>query len=242
MGEGMRYSVLGIKLPIVEEGDDLGEMLRGEVSDGDGLVVAQSVVSRAEGRVVELDEVEVFPDGLRLAEATGKPPELCQVIVDEGEVVATARDTVITEVNGRICANAGVDASNTPEGTVTLLPEDPDASARRIREGLDAECGVIVSDSSGRPFREGAVGVAIGVAGLEPLVSQVGDRDLFGRELESSVQCVADEAAAAANLLFGEGGRGIPAAVVHGLELDGDGDSSCLNRERDGRLFSPGRW
>lgn len=238
----MRYSVLGIKLPIVEEGDDLGEMLRGEVEDGDVLVVAQSVVSRAEGRVVDLEEVEVFPEALELAEASGKPPELCQVIVDEGEVVATATGTVITETEGRICANAGVDSSNTPEGTVTLLPEDPDASARRIREALDAECSVIVSDSSGRAFREGAVGVAIGVAGLEPLTSHVGDRDLFGRELESSVQCVADEAASAANLLFGEGARGVPAAVLRGLDLGGDGDSAGLNRAREGRLFSPGRW
>lgn len=239
----MRYSVLGIKLPIVEAGDDLGEMLKGEVEDGDVLVLAQAVVSRAEGRTVSLEDVEVSKEAEELAKETGKDPRLCQVILGEGEVVATALGTVITEIRGRICANAGVDASNTPEGTVTLLPKDPDASARRIRDGLGKEGGVVVSDSSGRPFREGAVGVAIGCAGLEPLVSHVGEEDLFGRELESSEQCVADEAASAANLLFGEGARGIPAAVIRGLDLD-RGDEGCggLGRSRGTRLFSPGRW
>lgn len=239
----MRYSVLGIKLPIVEEGDDLAEMLRGEVEDGDILIVAQTVVSRAEGRVVPLEIVEVSREAEELAKETGKDPRLCQVILDEGEVVATAPGTVITEINGRICANAGVDASNTPKGTVTLLPEDPDELARRLREGLDAECGVVVSDSSGRPFRDGAVGVAIGCAGLEPLASHVGEEDLFGREMESSVQCVADELASAANLLFGEGARGVPAAVIRGLDMAA-GEEGCvsLGRSRETRLFSPGRW
>lgn len=238
----MRYSVLGIKLPIVNEGDDLGEMLRGEVGGGDVLVVAQSVVSRAEGRVVELSGVEVSGEAVELAGETGKDPALCQVILDEGEVLATAPHTVITEVDGRICANAGVDASNIPEGTVTLLPEDPDASARRLREALGVDSGVVVSDSAGRPFREGAVGVAIGCAGLEPLASHVGEEDLFGRELEGSVQCIADELASAANLLFGESARGVPAAVVSGLEFGGDGTVSSIGRQRADRLFSPGRW
>lgn len=238
----MRYSVFGIKLPIVEEGDDLGQMLRGEVDDGDVLVIAQTVVSRAEGRVVDLSDVDPSERALELSEETGKDSALCQVVMDQGEVLVSFPGTLITEVDGRVCANGGIDASNSPEGTVTLLPEDPDRSARRILGGLEAEAGVVVSDSSGRPFRVGAVGVAIGCAGLGPLVSHVGSSDLFGRDLETSVQCVADEVASAANLLFGESDRGIPAAVVRGPEFEGDGSAAEIVRPRGERRFSPGRW
>jgi coenzyme F420-0:L-glutamate ligase / coenzyme F420-1:gamma-L-glutamate ligase len=194
---------------------------------GDALVVAQKVVSKAEGSVVDLNAVRPGPEALRIAETIEKDPRLVEVVLREStRVVRAQRGVFITEHRlGFICANAGVDHSNVGLGpdVVSLLPRDPDASARAIREALraafDVSVAVLINDSHGRPHREGAVGVCIGAAGFEPVVSLVGRPDLYGYAMRTSTEAIADEVAAAATLLQGQCAEGTPVVLVHGLAL-----------------------
>ncbi|WP_201765248.1 coenzyme F420-0:L-glutamate ligase [Phenylobacterium zucineum] len=221
-------------LPLLAPGDDLAALLAAGLDreglrpeSGDVLVVAQKAVSKVEGRFVRLAEVTPSARAIELSAATGKPAPLCEVILSESvEIVRTRPGLVITRHRtGVVLANAGVDASNVapteePE-TVLLWPLDPDASARRLRGELQARYGraapaVIVSDSLGRAWRLGTTGQAIGVAGLAPTRDRCGERDLFGRVLQATVTGVADEIAAAASLVLGEGDEGVPAALVRG--------------------------
>jgi len=189
-------------VPEVGEGDDLAEHVARviELRDRDVVVLAQKAVSKAEGQVVRLADVEPSSFARTLAADNGDARQL-EVILREAKRVIRARQSfVIAETrHGFICASAGVDASNAPEGTVVLLPEDPDASAARIRERLHelsgATVGVIVSDSFGRPWRQGTIDVAIGVAGIPALLDLRGTRDASGRELHSTQIAVADELA-----------------------------------------------
>lgn len=231
MGEkGSGISLAGLPgIPEVAEGDDLGRLIadaverRGDrLETGDVLVVAQKVVSKAEGRVVSL--AEIAPSGLarEFAEAWSKDPRFVEVVLRESRrIVRMDRGMIIAETtHGFICANAGVDASNVPgEDRVSLLPVDPDGSAVRLRKALEDRCGaevaVIVSDTFGRPWREGLTNVAIGVAGLSPLVSYIGQRDPHGHTLRVTELAVADELAAAAGLLMGKLER-IPAVLTRG--------------------------
>ncbi|MCE2391603.1 MAG: coenzyme F420-0:L-glutamate ligase, partial [Proteobacteria bacterium] len=196
-------------LPEIRPGDDLPALLAGLVPEGPGiLVVAQKVVSKAEGRILALAEVHPGPRARGLAAQTDKDPRHVQVVLDQTRrVVRTGPGVVICETHhGLICANAGVDLSNAPQGeTAVLLPLDPDASARRILERLGPGRGVIVSDTFGRPWREGLVDVAIGVAGLAPLRDYCGERDRRGRELQVTVMARADQLAAAAGILMEKG-------------------------------------
>jgi coenzyme F420-0:L-glutamate ligase/coenzyme F420-1:gamma-L-glutamate ligase len=216
-------------VPEVEPGDDLPGLLGdavervGGLVEGDVLVVVQKVVSKAEGRVEEVDDV-------------------LEVILREARTVRRRRgDLVIAESeHGFVCASAGVDRSNTPgEGWVVLLPKDPDASAARIRDGLAARFGVapavIVSDSFGRAWRQGTTDVAIGVAGMSPLRDLRGTKDARGRTLEATVIAVADELAGAAELVVGKA-SGVPAALVRGYEIpvgDGSAQELVMPPERD---------
>jgi len=194
---------------------------------GDALVVAQKIVSKAEGSVVDLTAVRPGPDALRLARTIDKDPRLVEVVLRESTGVVRAQHGVlITEHRlGFVCANAGVDHSNVGLGpdVVSLLPRDPDASARAIREALraafDVSVAVLINDSHGRPHREGAVGVCIGAAGLSPVVSLVGRPDLYGYTMRTSTEAVADELAAAATLLQGQCAEGTPVVLLHGLAL-----------------------
>ncbi len=213
---------------------------------GDVLVVAQKVVSKAEGSIVDLAEVSPGEEAHRLARATGKDPRLVEVILRESrQVVRVHAEVLITEHRlGLICANAGVDHSNVGLGpeVVCLLPRDPDASARAIRAALGAAfqtpVAVIINDSHGRPHREGAVGVCIGADGLEPLVSLVGRPDRYGYRLRTSVEAVADELAAAATLLQGQCDEGTPAVLVRGVPvLEGAGGAQKLLRDPTHDLF-----
>jgi coenzyme F420-0:L-glutamate ligase/coenzyme F420-1:gamma-L-glutamate ligase len=216
-------------LPELREGDDLARMIvdRADLQDGDVLVVAQKAISKIEGRIVRLDEVEKI-----------------DVILSEAKRVVRRRGSlVITETkHGFVCASSGVDASNAPEpGTVVLLPLDPDASAARLRDQLaeltGRELGVIVSDSFGRPFRQGTTDVAIGAAGVEVLRDLKGERDPAGYELRSTVIAIADEIAGSAQLVMGKLDRA-PVAIVRGLDVAGDGSARevVMPAERD--LFS----
>lgn len=236
-------------LPEFSEGMTVGGEIaaRAELAGGDVVVISQKVVSKAEGRVRHLSSVLPGDEARRLAERLDKDPALVQLILDESrEVLRAERGVLITETrHGFVCANAGIDSSNLPEpDTVALLPEDPDASARRIRAELQAAAGrplaVVVSDSFGRAWRLGQSEVAIGCAGLAPLDDWRGRDDAEGRELQATLIAVADEAAAAADLVRDKASR-VPAAVVRGLarfvsEDDGPG-GAALRRPPDEDLF-----
>jgi len=213
---------------------------------GDVLVVAQKVVSKAEGCVVDLAEVTPTEEARRLAPEAGKDPRLVEVILREStRIVRVHAGVLITEHRlGFICANAGVDHSNVGLGpdAVCLLPRDPDASARAIRAAVraafGAAIGVIINDSHGRPHREGAVGVCIGAAGLEPLHSLVGRPDRYGYTMRTSIEAVADELAAAATLLQGQCDEGMPAVLIRGIPIaEGEGEARRLLRDPALDLF-----
>jgi coenzyme F420-0:L-glutamate ligase / coenzyme F420-1:gamma-L-glutamate ligase len=228
-------------IPEIEEGDDLARLLAdaaarmGGFETGDVLVVAQKAVSKAEGRVVALAEIE--PSEEARAHAGDGDSRRVEVILRETvRIVRSRPPLVIAETrHGFICASAGVDASNAPGAdTVVLLPLDPDASARALHERL--RVAVIVSDSFGRPFRHGTTDVAIGVAGLAPLRDLRGTRDRSGYELKTTQIAVADEIAGAAELVMGKA-DGIPAAIVRGLKPGGDGSAVELVMPPDRDLF-----
>ncbi len=230
-------------VPEIKEGDDLAALIaeRAELQGGDVLVVAQKVVSKAEGRVVRLVDVEPSDEARRLA--AGEDPRRLEVILRESKrIVRTRPPLVIAETrHGFVCASAGVDASNAPEPeTVVLLPDDPDASASRLRERLreltGAEVGVIVSDSFGRPWRLGTTDVAIGVSGIGPLLDLKGERDAAGYELHATTIAVADELAAAAELVLGKTSR-IPAAIIRGAAFAGEGSARDLLMPAERDLF-----
>ncbi len=241
MAELRIFPVEGI--PELAEGDDLGGLVaaRAELEDGDVVVVSQKAVSKVEGRVVRLEDVEPSARARELA-AHHDPRQLEVILRESRRVVRTRPPLVIAETrHGFVCASAGVDASNAPEaGTLVLLPVDPDASAERIRarirELTGREVGVIVSDSFGRPWRTGIVDVAIGVAGLRPLLDLRGQHDRNGYELKATVVAVADEIAAAGELVRGKV-AGVPAAVVRGLDVAGEGSAQELVMPVERDLF-----
>jgi coenzyme F420-0:L-glutamate ligase / coenzyme F420-1:gamma-L-glutamate ligase len=224
-------------IPEVREGDDLAALIRAaaDLDDGDILVVAQKIVSKAEGRVVRLDDVEPSEQAEELA-ADGDARELEVILGEAARLVRTRPPLVIAETrHGFVCASAGVDHSNAPEsGTLVLLPLDPDASARRLADELGV--AVIVSDSFGRPFRQGTTDVAIGVAGLTPLLDLRGARDSTGYELRTTTIAVADEIAGAAELVMRKT-AGIPAAIVRGLDFRGEGRARDLVMPAERDLF-----
>ena len=239
-------------MPEVTPGDDLGALIveavaaqRTPLQDADVLVVTQKVVSKAEGRVVDLRSVTPSALAADFARRWEKDARVVEVALSESvRVVRMDNGVLITETrHGFVCANSGVDGSNVGragEDAVTLLPEDPDGSARRIRDRVraaGAEVAVIVSDTFGRPWREGAGNVAIGVAGIEPLWDYRGRKDTDGRELHSTVIAVADELAAAAELVTNKLDR-VPAAIVRGYAYTpGESGIAPVIRERAKDLF-----
>jgi coenzyme F420-0:L-glutamate ligase / coenzyme F420-1:gamma-L-glutamate ligase len=215
-------------LPEVRQGDDLGRLIADALGaaslaldEGDVVVIAQKMVSKAEGAVVALASVVPSPLAVSWAAAHRKDPAAVEVVLRESRrIVRMDRGIIIAETHhGFVCANAGVDASNVPRGFVTVLPRDPDASAARVRTALGARLGrrvaAIVSDTFGRPWREGAVNVALGAAGLRPLDDWRGQTDPFGRRLQSTVIAIADELASAAAIVMGKTSQ-VPVAIVRG--------------------------
>jgi coenzyme F420-0:L-glutamate ligase / coenzyme F420-1:gamma-L-glutamate ligase len=231
-------------MPEVKEGDAIGKLIseRAEIDPGDIVVISQKIVSKAEGRVRKLSEVEPSEKAYELAKKLAKEPEIVELVLSESRELLREERVLITETHhGFVCANAGIDASNLPDdGTVCLLPKEPDASARRIRAELTTGTGgsgvgvaghspllsadphprsrpaVVISDSFGRAWRLGQAEVAIGCAGLQPLDDWRGRADSSGRELTATVIAIADEVVAAADLVRAKD-EGVPAAIVRGL-------------------------
>jgi coenzyme F420-0:L-glutamate ligase / coenzyme F420-1:gamma-L-glutamate ligase len=236
-------------IPELEEGDDLAALLAeaaervGGLLEGDVVVVAQKAVSKVEGRIVRLADVTPSPRAVELAGDEGDPRKVEVILSEADHVVRSRPPLVITETrHGFVCASAGVDASNAKgEGTVILLPLDPDASAVRLREALRRRAGVapavVVSDSFGRAWRTGTTDIAIGVAGMEPLRDLRGGLDTQGYQLESTLIAVADEVAGAAELVMGKT-HAVPAAIVRGANPPpGAGSARELVMPRDRDMF-----
>jgi coenzyme F420-0:L-glutamate ligase/coenzyme F420-1:gamma-L-glutamate ligase len=221
-------------LPIIEKGVDVGEIIVKAVKDmdesfidGDILVIAHSIVSRAEGMSISLKEVVPSAFAQKIAEATGKDPRQVEVILRNCRKIVRMGDGVLIceTPHGFVCANAGVDASNSGGTDIVIaLPKDPDKSAenirRKVKELTGVDVAVIISDTFGRPFRKGTINVAIGCSGINPLWDRRGEKDLFGRTLLSKVTCIADELASAAELVMGQADEAIPAAIIRGYIYD----------------------
>jgi coenzyme F420-0:L-glutamate ligase / coenzyme F420-1:gamma-L-glutamate ligase len=238
------FRVIAVEgLPEIRAGDDLAALIaeRTELEDGDAVVIAQKAVSKVERRVVSLDGVEPSPRARALS--GDRDSRQTEVILQETARVVRSRPPLLIAQthHGFICASAGVDASNAPEvGSVVLLPEDPDASAARLRarfaEVTGREVAVLVSDSFGRAWRQGTTDIAIGVAGMSPLLDLHGERDPAGYELHATTIAVADEITGAAQLVMGKLDR-VPAAIVRGLNLTGEGSAQELVMPPERDLF-----
>jgi coenzyme F420-0:L-glutamate ligase / coenzyme F420-1:gamma-L-glutamate ligase len=237
-------------LPEITPGADLvglvAQAIRAKglrIGPSDVFVVAQKIVSKAEGRIVALSSVEPSERAARWAVQYGRDPRLIELVLREARrIVRMERGVLIVETHhGMVCANAGVDASNTPDDAATLLPVDPDRSARELAQGWSREfgvpVGVIVSDTFGRPWREGLANVAIGVAGLSPLADYRGKHDSSDRPMQATIIAVADELASAAELVMGKT-AGVPVAIVQGFTSEGvEGSASQMIRPADQDLF-----
>ncbi|MBN1358295.1 coenzyme F420-0:L-glutamate ligase [Candidatus Bathyarchaeota archaeon] len=240
-------------LPLITEGDDLAELIcnaaekqNTPIQEKDVVVITHVAVSKAEGNVVNLDEVVPSERAKEVARETDKDPALVEAILRETkEIVRMRRNSLITETkNGIVCANAGVDRSNV-EGkrNIVLLPEDPNASAQKIRQRIrdftGCDVAVIVSDTHGRPFRMGEINVAIGVAGIKPIRDRRGEKDLFGYVLRIKQTAIADELTSAAELVMGQADEGIPAAIIRGYKYQAVENTSAteLTRPKEKDLF-----
>jgi coenzyme F420-0:L-glutamate ligase / coenzyme F420-1:gamma-L-glutamate ligase len=230
------FSVLPLTgIPELREGDDLAALIveRVELEDTDVVVVVQKAISKIEGRVVRLDDVEPSPRAIEIAGNEGDPRRVEWILREAKRVVRVRGPLVICETkHGFICASAGVDQSNTPEeGTLVLLPVDPDASAVNLRgelqERTGKDIGVIVTDSFGRPWRQGTTDVAIGAAGVEVMRDLSGERDPIGYELKATFITIADEIAGAAQLASGKLDR-VPVTIVRGLDVRGTGKATDI--------------
>jgi coenzyme F420-0:L-glutamate ligase/coenzyme F420-1:gamma-L-glutamate ligase len=240
-------------LPLITNGNNLAELIcnaaekqNTPIQERDVIVITHVAVSKAEGNLVNLDEVSPSERAKEIAQQTGKEPALVEIVLRETkEIVRIGPNSLITETrNGMVCANAGVDRSNVEgERNVVLLPKDPDASAQKIRQEIKRLTGfgvaVIVSDTHGRPFRMGEVNVAIGVAGIKPIRDRRGEKDLFGYVLRIKQTAVADELASAAELVIGQANEGIPVAIIRGYEYQATENASAteLTRPKEKDLF-----
>lgn len=250
----MSVQVIGIEgLPIIKTGDNLAKLIcdatekQGTpIQNGNILVVTHVIVSRAEGKIVNLDEVVASKFAKNIAKQYGKDPALVEVVLRESKSIRRMGDgKLITETkHGFICANSGVDKSNVPgKRNVALLPENPDGSAEKIRREIkrltNCDVAVIISDTHGRPLREGEINVAIGAAGISPIRDRRGEKDLFGYVLRVKRTAIADELASAAELVIGQVDEGVPAAIICGYNYPKSESARAteLIRPREKDLF-----
>lgn len=227
----MKLELFGLtEIPLVVKGDDIAELILSslkkqniELEEGDILLIAETLISKAEGNYIDLNDINPSSKAIELAEKCEKEAELVEAIMNESkEVIAVGPNFIISETkHGFVCANAGIDESNVEDGLATPMPKDPDKSAQIIYDSLKKDIGgnlaIIITDTQGRAFRNGAVGVAIGCSGITPIWERIGEKDLYGRELETTEIAIADELAASASILMGQANEGIPVVLVRGF-------------------------
>lgn len=227
----MKISVYTVDdIPLIREGDDLAGIIcqRTGLEDYDIVVVASTIISKAQGRVIDSKTIIPTPEAERISSRIGHEPEFVQAVLDEStEVILESPIFLVRHTSGNICINAGVDQSNVEDGLL-LLPKDPDESARTLREDIFAltnkKVSVIITDTNGRAFREGQTGIALGVSGIGTHHDWRGSTDLFGTTMEVANEAVADEIAGFANCLMGEGDWGTPVVVIKGLDIYSDSE------------------
>ncbi len=240
-------------IPLIKPGDNIGEIIvsvckknKQSLQNGDVLIIAQSIISKAENAIIDLNTVEPSNFAKKIAKNANKDPRVVEVVLREAQTIVRMRPSLLIceTKEGWVCANAGVDQSNVEKGFVTTLPKNADQSARKIRqtikEKLGVDVAVIISDSFGRPFRIGVTNVAIGVSGLQPLEDLRGrKKDLYGRTMEVTVIARADELAAAAGLIMGQADEGYPIIVIRNAVYTKSDNSSAkvLARPRETSLF-----
>nr|WP_295000387.1 coenzyme F420-0:L-glutamate ligase [uncultured Methanobrevibacter sp.] len=228
----MSIELFGLEgIPIVDGDSDISQIIKDAVENqgcglnhGDIVLIAETLISKAEENFIRLDDLVPSDFAIRLANESGKDPRLVEAILNESEeVVRVGPNFIITETkHGFVCANAGIDESNVGDGLATPMPKDADKSASEIREFLekefDTEIAVIITDTQGRAFRFGAIGTAIGCSGISPIWRRVGEKDLYGRELETTEIATCDELASAASLIMGQANEGLPVVIVRGFD------------------------
>ncbi len=227
-------------LPVIKEGDDISSLVqsRFEFQDKDVLCLASTIVAKSEGRIRDLEDYHPGRRAVELARELGKDPRFVQAVFDESSDVLLERPFLLVATHfGHIGVNAGIDQSNVGDEKILLLPENPCASAERLRQALGKDCAVIITDTCGRPFRSGVAGVAVGWAGIAALRDWRGELDIHGRPLNITQEAIADEIAAAANLLMGEAGDATPVVVFRGLDYPRSGDG--LFREKENDIIRP---
>ena len=227
----MEIKLIGLEgIPLVKSGDDISKIIKDailksdyELRDGDIILIAETLISKAEGNIIKLDDIVPSDKAVEIAEICKKDPKLVELILQNStEIVEVGPNFIVTETKqGFVCANAAIDESNVEDGLATPVPENPDKSANEIREFLESEfekdLAVIITDTQGRAFRIGAIGTAIGCSGINPLWVRVGEKDLYGRELETTEIATADELASAASLIMGQADEGLPAVIISGF-------------------------
>lgn len=250
----MSIELIGLEnIPIVDGSSDIALIIKEAVDKqgcsikhGDIILIAETLISKSEENFIKIDDLTPSDLAIELAEKSKKDPKLVQAILDESnEVVEVGPNFIITETkHGFVCANAGIDESNVGEGLATPMPADADKSAKQIREFLENEFGeelaVIITDTQGRAFRFGAIGTAIGCSGINPLWRRVGEKDLYGRELETTEIATGDELAAAASLIMGQADEGLPVVLIRGFSsfdylrnVDSNMESIIMPKEFD---------
>ncbi len=221
-------------LPIIKQGEDISSLVKSlfNFKDGDVLCLASTIVAKSEGRFRELESYHPSDRATLIAKNVGKDPRFVQAVLDEStEVLLDQPFLLVVTRFGHVGVNAGIDQSNVGDARILLLPENPGGSAERLRAGLGKDCAVIITDTCGRPFRNGVAGVAIGWAGIAALRDWRGEQDLHGKPLEITLEAIVDEIAAMANMLMGEAGDGTPAVVFRGLKYPRSGGGSVFMAE-----------
>ncbi len=252
----MSIELIGLtEIPLVNQNDDICEIIKNalikqdlSLKHGDVILIAETLISKAEGNFINIDEIIPSDEAIEVAKKCMKDPKLVEIILQQSnEIVEVGPYFIVTETkHGFVCANSGIDESNAADGLATPIPVNPDKSAFQIREFLENEFGeeiaVIITDTQGRAFRVGAIGTAIACSGIDPLWVRVGEKDLYGRELETTEIATADEMAAAASLIMGQTDEGIPVVIIRGFSnFDGlrnkNSDIKSLLRPKEFDVF-----